>query len=213
MPDVEFKARSGCFSNSLLYLSSTNILKTQTFLSDPSCPDYLLLDTPTIDGRCPLFDQSHMLAPILENYENIAYVDHFAVLKRKNNGPQNAKWILPFLRTPPPSLGFRFTHSILNLVFKTPILNIRVAMLDQKAHEISIMDYRVTLIDLQNGVFLGPNTFPQNFPPPPGSPQSSVEILKIQTHWTGWGSWFMKPWAHLPIEVQYIDPRDIPIKR
>jgi hypothetical protein len=185
----------------------------QVFLLNTSRPDYLLLDTPTIDGRCPLSDLSHLLAPILENYENIAFLDGFTVFKKKDTGRENARIFFPFLTTPLPSVSLRLTRSVVGFILKAPVLMVRVAFFDHKTKNFYVTNYRVTLSDLQNGVFMGPDSLLENFSKPPGLPQNFVTILKVQAYWAGWGSWFMKPWAHLPIEVKYFDPRDTPIKR
>jgi len=187
--------------------------KNRAFLTDPSRPDYLLFGNLTPDESCLPIYQSHTLAPLLENYEQISYLDGFYILKRKMGGPENVQTILPQLSIPPPSRCFLLAHSILKFIFKAPVLMLRVAFLNQETQKLIIMNDRITLIDLQNGVFSGPFSFPRNFHQPPGSHKNTVIVLKVQTYWTGWGSWFMKPWAHLPIEVKYIDPRDIPIKR
>jgi hypothetical protein len=186
--------------------------KNQTFLSAPSRPDYLLLDSLTLDSRSPMFDLSHVLAPILEHYERIAYLNGFTVLKRKRNTPENAETILPLLSTPPPPWGLRLTQSALKFIFKTPTLMIRSAFIDTKTKDIYVETHCVTLADFRNGVFLGPTSLLQNFPPPPGPSQNPVSVLKVQTYWDGDGSWFLKPWKHLPIEIRYLDPRAPSIK-
>jgi hypothetical protein len=71
-------------------------------------------------------------------------------------------------------------------------------------------DFQVPLIDLENGLLFQPDSFPMHFPSVPEKPSDSVQILAAQTYWSGWGSSLMKPWAHLPVDVKYINPRNEP---